>query len=108
MGVSGIFENLTDDAPSRLGIGDQLRLDQGKNGALINEQKVDILTGVYSSAQCVPLAAKVDAAKKFLWMPVCVSSAVLKGKNLQYVFRPGGTGRISDALVLGAQVGVNF
>jgi branched-chain amino acid transport system substrate-binding protein len=55
---------------------------------LLNEQKVDLLTGVYSSAQCVPLAAKVDAAKKFLWMPVCVSSAVLKGKNLQYVFRP--------------------
>ncbi len=55
---------------------------------LLNEQKVDLITGVYSSAQCVPLAAKVDAAKKFLWMPVCVSSAVLKGKNLQYVFRP--------------------
>jgi len=55
---------------------------------LLNEQKVDLLTGVYSSAQCVPLAAKVDAAKKFLWMPVCVSSAVLKGKNLQYAFRP--------------------
>jgi porin len=28
--------------------------------------------------------------------------------DLQYIFRPGGTGRISDALVLGAQVGVNF
>src|ERR1044072_8174466 len=55
---------------------------------LLNEQKVDLLTGVYSSAQCVPLAAKVDAARKFMWMPVCVSSAVLKGKNLQYVFRP--------------------
>ena len=49
---------------------------------------MDLITGVYSSAQCVPLAAKVDAAKKFFWMPVCVSSAVLKGKNLQYVFRP--------------------
>src|SRR4051795_6501323 len=68
----------------------QSKIDVAINEAerLINEQKVDILTGVYSSAQCVPLAAKVDAAKKFLWMPVCVSSAVLKGKNLQYVFRP--------------------
>ncbi len=28
--------------------------------------------------------------------------------DLQYIIRPGGTGRISDALVLGAQVGVNF
>src|SRR3982751_5030001 len=48
---------------------------------LINEQKVDVLMGVYSSAQCVPMSAKVDAAKKFLWMNVCISSAVFKDKN---------------------------
>jgi porin len=35
-------------------------------------------------------------------------SALYFQPDLQYVFRPGGTGRISDALVLGAQVGVNF
>ncbi len=28
---------------------------------LLNSEKVDLLMGVYSSAQCVPLAAKVDA-----------------------------------------------
>ena len=55
---------------------------------LINEAKVNMLMGVYSSAQCVPLAAKVDAAKKFWWATVCISSAVLKDKNLTYVFRP--------------------
>jgi branched-chain amino acid transport system substrate-binding protein len=55
---------------------------------LLNDAKVDLLMGVYSSAQCVPLAAKVDAAKKFLWMNVCVSSAVFKDKNLRYAFRP--------------------
>jgi hypothetical protein len=33
---------------------------------LINEQRVDMLMGVYSSAHCVPLSAKVDAAKKIL------------------------------------------
>ena len=44
--------------------------------------------GVFSSAQCVPMAAKVDAAKKFFWANVCVASAVFKDKNLQYVFRP--------------------
>jgi branched-chain amino acid transport system substrate-binding protein len=55
---------------------------------LLNEQKVDLLMGVYSSAHCVPMAAKVDAAKKFFWANVCVASAVLKDKNLQYVFRP--------------------
>src|SRR5215470_5657279 len=52
------------------------------------QSKVDLLMGVYSSAQCVPLAGKVDAAKKFLWMNVCVSSAVFKDKNLTYAFRP--------------------
>jgi carbohydrate-selective porin OprB len=39
--------------------------------------------------------------------------ALLKGAlqvqpELLYVFNPGGTGRIPDALVLGAQVAVNF
>jgi branched-chain amino acid transport system substrate-binding protein len=55
---------------------------------LLNEQKVDLIMGVYSSAHCVPMAAKVDAAKKFMWANVCVASAVLKDRNLQYVFRP--------------------
>jgi branched-chain amino acid transport system substrate-binding protein len=43
--------------------------------------------GVYSSAHCVPMAQKVDAAKKFMWANVCVASAVFKDKNLQNVFR---------------------
>ena len=55
---------------------------------LLNEAKVDLLMGVFSSAHCVPMAAKVDAAKKFMWANVCVASAVFKDKNLQYVFRP--------------------
>jgi branched-chain amino acid transport system substrate-binding protein len=55
---------------------------------LLNEQRVDLIMGVFSSAHCVPLAAKVDAAKKFFWINTCVASAVLKGRNLQYVFRP--------------------
>ena len=44
--------------------------------------------GVFSSAHCVPMAQKVDAAKKFMWANVCVASAVFKDKNLHYVFRP--------------------
>jgi branched-chain amino acid transport system substrate-binding protein len=55
---------------------------------LMNEAKVDVVMGVYSSAHCVPMSAKVDAAKKFMWANVCISSAVFKNKNLQYVFRP--------------------
>jgi branched-chain amino acid transport system substrate-binding protein len=55
---------------------------------LLNQENVDLIMGVYSSAHCVPLAQKVDAAKKFMWANVCVASAVFKDKNLQYVFRP--------------------
>jgi branched-chain amino acid transport system substrate-binding protein len=54
---------------------------------LLSSEKVDFLMGVYSSAQCVPLAAKIDAQKSFFWANICVSSAVFKGRNLRYVFR---------------------
>jgi branched-chain amino acid transport system substrate-binding protein len=54
---------------------------------LLNDVKVDLLMGVYSSAQCVPMATRVDAAKKFMWANVCVASAVFKNRNLKYVFR---------------------
>ncbi len=55
---------------------------------LLSSEKVDLLLGFYSSSQCVPVAAKVDAQKKFMWANICISSAVFKGKNLKYVFRP--------------------
>src|SRR5215471_17946451 len=54
---------------------------------LINQEKVDIINGVYSSAHAVPLAAKVEQQKKILWITTAVATAVFKGKNLQYVFR---------------------
>ena len=55
---------------------------------LLDQEKVDLIMGVYSSAHCVPMAQKVDAAKKFMWANVCTASSVFKGKNLRYVFRP--------------------
>jgi branched-chain amino acid transport system substrate-binding protein len=55
---------------------------------LLNQEDVDLIMGVYSSAHCVPLAQKVDAQKEFMWANVCTASAVFKDKNLQYVFRP--------------------
>jgi branched-chain amino acid transport system substrate-binding protein len=55
---------------------------------LLNQEDVDLIMGVYSSAHCVPLAQKVDAQKEFMWANVCVASAVFKDKNLEYVFRP--------------------
>ncbi|RRD21508.1 ABC transporter ATP-binding protein [Brucellaceae bacterium VT-16-1752] len=68
----------------------QSKVDVAINAAerLLNDEKVDLIMGVYSSAQCVPMAAKVDSAKKFMWANVCVSSAVFKDRNLKYVFRP--------------------
>src|SRR5213082_2876352 len=55
---------------------------------LIDQEKVDMLAGVYSSAQCVPMAQQADARKKFLWLNVCVASSVMKDRKFQYVFRP--------------------
>jgi branched-chain amino acid transport system substrate-binding protein len=55
---------------------------------LLEQEKVHLIMGVYSSAHCVPMAQKVDAAKQFMWVNVCVASSVFKGKNLRYVFRP--------------------
>jgi branched-chain amino acid transport system substrate-binding protein len=54
---------------------------------LISQEKVDIVNGVYSSAHAVPLAAKMEAQKKILWITTAVSTAVFKGKNMHYVFR---------------------
>jgi branched-chain amino acid transport system substrate-binding protein len=55
---------------------------------LLNQENVDLIMGVYSSAHCVPLAQKVDAEKKFMWANVCTASAVFQDKNLTHVFRP--------------------
>jgi branched-chain amino acid transport system substrate-binding protein len=54
---------------------------------LINQEKVEIIDGVYASAHAVPLSARVEAQKKILWITTAVSTAVFKDKNLRYVFR---------------------
>jgi branched-chain amino acid transport system substrate-binding protein len=54
---------------------------------LINQEKVDIVNGVFASAHAVPLAAKIDAQKRILWITTAVSTAVFKDKNLTHVFR---------------------
>ena len=56
---------------------------------LLDQEKAQLVMGVYSSAQCVPMAQKVDAAKQFMWVNTCVASSVFRGKNLRYVFRAG-------------------
>jgi branched-chain amino acid transport system substrate-binding protein len=54
---------------------------------LINQEKVEIINGVYASAHAVPLSAKVEAQKKILWITTAIATAVFKDKNLKYVFR---------------------
>jgi branched-chain amino acid transport system substrate-binding protein len=54
---------------------------------LISQENVDIILGVYSSAHAVPLAAKVEAQKKILWITTAVATSVFKDRNLSYVFR---------------------
>ena len=59
---------------------------------LIEQEKVDMLLGFFSSAQCVPAAARVEQLKKFMWITTCISSAVLDNKNFKYIFRPQASG----------------
>lgn len=61
---------------------------------LIEQEKVDLVLGFYSSAQCVPTAAKVEQLKKFMWITTCISSAVLENRHLRYVFRPQVSGNL--------------
>ena len=60
---------------------------------LIEQEKVDMVLGFYSSAHCVPTAARVEQLKKFMWITTCISSAVLENRNLKYVFRTQPSGR---------------
>ena len=71
----------------------QSKADVALNEAerLINEEKVDTIVGIYSSAHAVPLSQKMEAAKKILWLTIAVATNVLKDKNLTYTFRAGVT-----------------
>jgi ABC-type branched-subunit amino acid transport system substrate-binding protein len=60
---------------------------------LVEQEKVDMLLGFYSSAECVPVAARVEQLKKFMWITSCISSAVLENRHLKYVFRAQPSGQ---------------
>ena len=59
---------------------------------LLEQEKVDMVMGFFSSAQCVPVSARVEQMKKFMWITTCISSGVFDGKNYKYVFRPQAAG----------------
>ena len=63
-----------------------------KSVRLLEQEKVDLVLGFFSSAQCVPVAARVEKLKKFMWMTTCISSGVFENKNYKYVFRPQASG----------------
>lgn len=54
---------------------------------LVEQENVDLIKGVFSSAHCVPMAERMNQQRKFMWANVCVASAVFKDRNLEYVFR---------------------
>ncbi len=54
---------------------------------LINQEKVEVVVGIFSSAHAVPLAAKMQEQKKILWITTAVATSVLKDRNLTYTFR---------------------
>src|SRR5437868_615846 len=60
---------------------------------LVEQEKVDMLLGFYSSAQCVPVAARVEQLRKFMWITTCISSAVLESRNVKCVVRVQPSGR---------------
>ena len=55
---------------------------------LLDEENVALVMGVYASEQCVPMAEALNARKRFMWANGCISSAVFRGRGLEYVFRP--------------------
>jgi branched-chain amino acid transport system substrate-binding protein len=60
---------------------------------LIEQEKVDMLLGFYSSAECVPAAARIEQFQKFMWITTCIASPVLAGRDLKYVFRANPYGQ---------------
>ncbi len=60
---------------------------------LIEQEKVDMLLGFYSSAECVPAAARIEEFHKFMWITTCIASPVLLDRHLHYVFRPQPFGK---------------
>jgi ABC-type branched-subunit amino acid transport system substrate-binding protein len=60
---------------------------------LMEQEKVNMLAGIFSSAQCVPIAQRVEQAKNFLWLTTCISTGVVEDKHYKYVFRPQASGQ---------------
>lgn len=81
-GVEGrMIEAITADAQSRA----EVAITEATR--LVEQERVDLIKGVFSSAHCVPMAERMNQNRQFMWANVCVASAVFKNRNLEYVFR---------------------
>lgn len=82
-GVDGrLVQAVTADTQSRA----EVAINEAER--LMSQERLDVLLGIYSSAHAVPLAQRVQAAGKFLWITTAIATAVLKGRNFTNVFRP--------------------
>ena len=54
---------------------------------LLKSEQVELIVGGFANAQCAPLAARMEAAKKVLWTTLCADTAILKDRHYGYVFR---------------------
>ncbi|SDB12183.1 ABC transporter substrate-binding protein [Belnapia rosea] len=55
---------------------------------LLGQERLEVVTGIYSSAHAVPLSGRFEQARKMMWITSAIATAVLKDKNFRYVFRP--------------------
>src|SRR5579871_2107351 len=87
-GVAGYkIETINADAQSKpdVAINEAVRL--------VEQEKVDMLLGFFSSAECVPAAGRIEQLQKFMWITTCIASPVLENKHYKYVFRPQPNGK---------------
>jgi len=87
-GVAGYkIETVNADAQSKpdVAINEAVRL--------VEQEKVDMLLGFFSSAECVPAAGRIEQLQKFMWITTCIASPVLENKHYKYVFRPQPNGK---------------
>jgi branched-chain amino acid transport system substrate-binding protein len=55
---------------------------------LLGQERLEVVTGIYSSAHAVPLSGRFEQSRKMMWITSAIATAVLKDKNFRYIFRP--------------------
>jgi porin len=84
--------------------------DVGAFGVVFGEFSGDLRRGQRQAQQIDPTIGVQDHETALEWTYIFrfMNGAYFVQPDMQYIIRPGGTGEIPNALVLGTQVGVNF